>query len=215
MLLNTSCLSPHLRPVVTASEPRRKTPIAPRARSLATSKGFAEAARRGLDCGPLDDQGQCDANHLVRVDDPLAINPSTSNGRTNPNSTSSRHACVFLASRAGSEILCRSLWFGECPTLVAFRASATREDVSQRTALFRSTIPLGSNACPRRNPPNTARARRSSSSASAAARALFRDPVALAFVWRMPDARSVRASATRGGRESAQCFVPVHHSTQQ
>ena len=120
MLLNTSCLSPHLRPVVTASEPRRKTPIAPRARSLATSKGFAEAARRGLDCGPLDDQGQCDANHLVRVDDPLAINPSTSNGRTNPNSTSSRHACVFLASRAGSEILCRSLWFGECSTLVAF-----------------------------------------------------------------------------------------------
>ena len=29
----------------------------------------------------------------------------------------------------------------------------------------------------------------------------FRDPVALAFVGRMPDARSVRASATRGGRE--------------
>jgi hypothetical protein len=28
----------------------------------------------------------------------------------------------------------------------------------------------------------------------------FRDPVALAFVWRMPDARSVRASATWGGR---------------
>jgi hypothetical protein len=43
----------------------------------------------------------------------------------------------------------------------------------------------------------------------------FRDPVALAFVWRMPDARSVRASATRGGRESAQCLVPVHHSTRQ
>ena len=58
----------------------------------------------------------------------------------------------------------------------------------------RSTVPLGSNACPRWNPPNTARARRSSSSASAAARASFRDPVALAFVWRMPDARSVRAS---------------------
>jgi hypothetical protein len=68
---------------------------------------------------------------------------ATSNGRTNPNSTSSRHACVFLASRAGSEILCRSL-FGECPTLVAFRASATR-----------------------------------------------------------------------GGRESAHCLVPVHHSTRQ
>src|SRR5262249_40967073 len=43
----------------------------------------------------------------------------------------------------------------------------------------------------------------------------FRDPVALAFVWRMPDARSVRASATWGGRESAQCLVPVHHSTRQ
>ena len=43
----------------------------------------------------------------------------------------------------------------------------------------------------------------------------FRDPVALAFVWRMPDARSVRASATRGGRESTQCLVPVHHSTRQ
>ena len=43
----------------------------------------------------------------------------------------------------------------------------------------------------------------------------FRDPVALAFVWKMPDARSVRASATRGGRESAQCLVPVHHSTRQ
>jgi hypothetical protein len=69
---------------------------------------------------------------------------SSSNGRTNPNSTSSSHTYVFLASRAG-----------------------------------------------------------------------FRDPVALAFVWRMPDARSVRASATRGGRESAQCLVPVHHSTRQ
>ena len=43
----------------------------------------------------------------------------------------------------------------------------------------------------------------------------FRDPVALAFVWRMPDARSVRASATWGGRESAQCLVPVQHSTRQ
>jgi len=43
----------------------------------------------------------------------------------------------------------------------------------------------------------------------------FRGPVALAFVWRMPDARSVRASATRGGRESAQCLVPVHYSTRQ
>jgi hypothetical protein len=43
----------------------------------------------------------------------------------------------------------------------------------------------------------------------------FRDPVALAFAWRMPDARTVRASATWGGRESAQCLVPVHHSTQQ
>ena len=29
----------------------------------------------------------------------------------------------------------------------------------------------------------------------------FTEPVALAFVGRMPDARSVRASATRGGRE--------------
>jgi hypothetical protein len=43
----------------------------------------------------------------------------------------------------------------------------------------------------------------------------FRDPGALAFVWRMPDARSVRASATRGGRESTQCLAPVHHSTRQ
>jgi hypothetical protein len=43
----------------------------------------------------------------------------------------------------------------------------------------------------------------------------FRDPVAPAFVWRMPDARSVRASATWGGRESAQRLVPVHHSTRQ
>ena len=42
-----------------------------------------------------------------------------------------------------------------------------------------------------------------------------RDPVALAFVWRMPDVRSDRASATRGGRESAQCLVPVHRSTRQ
>ena len=33
---------------------------------------------------------------------------ATSNGRTNPNSTSSSHAYVFLASRAGSEILYRS-----------------------------------------------------------------------------------------------------------
>ncbi len=124
----------------------------PKPASLATSKGFAEAARRGLDCGPLDDQGLCDANHLGRVDAPLAISPSTSNGRTNPNSTSSRHACVLLASRAGSEILCRSLWFGECPTLVVFEPLQLGQDVSQRTALFRSTIPLGSNACPRRNP---------------------------------------------------------------
>ena len=43
----------------------------------------------------------------------------------------------------------------------------------------------------------------------------FRDPVALAFAWRMPDARTVRASATWGGRESTQRLVPVHHSTQQ
>ena len=33
------------------------------------------------------------------------ISPSTSNGRTNPNSTSSSHTYDFLASRAGSEIL--------------------------------------------------------------------------------------------------------------
>ena len=43
----------------------------------------------------------------------------------------------------------------------------------------------------------------------------FREPVALAFVGRMPDARSVRASATRGGRERAQRLVPVHHSIGQ
>ena len=36
------------------------------------------------------------------------ISPSTSNGKTNPISTSSSHAYVFLASRAGSEILYRS-----------------------------------------------------------------------------------------------------------
>jgi hypothetical protein len=33
-----------------------------------------------------------------------------------------------------------------------------------------------------------------------ASRCRFRHPAALAFVWRMPDARSVRASATWGGR---------------
>jgi hypothetical protein len=70
---------------------------------------------------------------------------STSNGRTNPNSTSSSHPYVFLASRAGSEILYRSPSFGECPTLVAFEPLQLGEDVNQRSALFRSTIPLGSN----------------------------------------------------------------------
>jgi hypothetical protein len=43
----------------------------------------------------------------------------------------------------------------------------------------------------------------------------FRDPVALALVGRMPDVHSVQACATRGGRESAHCLVPVHHSTRQ
>src|SRR5262245_56505733 len=50
---------------------------------------------------------------------------------------------------------------------------------------------------------------------SQAARAGFRDSVAPAFVWKMRDAHSVRASATRGGRESAQRRVPVHNSTRQ
>ena len=62
------------------------------------------------------------------------ISPSTSNGRTNPNSTSSSHTYVFLASRAGSEILYYSPWFGECPTLVVFEPLQLGEDVSQRSA---------------------------------------------------------------------------------
>ena len=76
---------------------------------------------------------------------------SSSNGRTNPNSTSSSHTYVFLASRAGSEIPERSPSFGECPTLVAFEPLQLGEDVNQRGALFRSTIPLGSNLCARKN----------------------------------------------------------------
>jgi hypothetical protein len=62
-----------------------------------------------------------------------------------PNSISSSHTYVFLADRAGSEIPERSPSFGECPTLVAFEPLQLGEDVNQRSALFRSTIPLGSN----------------------------------------------------------------------
>jgi hypothetical protein len=39
----------------------------------------------------------------------------------------------------------------ECPTLVAFEPLQLGEDVNQRSALFRSTIPLGSNPCARKN----------------------------------------------------------------
>jgi hypothetical protein len=40
---------------------------------------------------------------------------------------------------------------GECPTLVAFELLQLGEDVNERSALFQSTIPLGSNPCARKN----------------------------------------------------------------
>ncbi len=118
--------------------------------------GLVLVAGRASHCAARDDgawiagrlmtEASATRNHLGRVDDPLAISPSTSNGRTNPNSTSSRYACVFLASRAGPEILCRSLWF-DMPDARSVSSSATQG--GRETALFRSTIPLGTNACPR------------------------------------------------------------------
>jgi len=40
---------------------------------------------------------------------------------------------------------------GECTTLVAFEPLQLGEDVNERSALFRSTIPLGSIPCARKN----------------------------------------------------------------
>jgi hypothetical protein len=39
----------------------------------------------------------------------------------------------------------------KCATLVAFEPLQLGEDVNQRSALFRSTIPLGSTPCARKN----------------------------------------------------------------